>query len=85
MGIYSLIENPANYYNYVTERYQSVNSIVKNYITPNARITAPFGMNIKCPDGKERIFPEAYDPQNVFGFTLGDLVNNGGIIHDILK
>ena len=80
--IYSIIENPENYYDYVSEKYKSVDEDILKYFYPRVKITVPFGMKIKDIDGIERIFPNNYDPQHIFGFTIKDLVDNGGTIHD---
>jgi hypothetical protein len=80
--IYSIIENPENYYDYVSEKYRSVDKDILKYFYPRVKITVPFGMKIKDIYGIERIFPNNYDPTNIFGFTIKDLVDNGGTIHD---
>jgi N-acetylneuraminic acid mutarotase len=80
--IYSIIENPENYHDYISGKDKSVSKEILQYFYPRVKITAPFGMKIKDVDGVEKTFPNTYDPKHIFGFTLKDLVNNGGIIHD---
>ena len=80
--IYSIIENPENYHDYISGKDKSVSKEILQYFHPRVKITAPFGMKIKDVDEKEKTFPNIYDPKHIFGFTLKDLVNNKGIIHD---
>jgi len=80
--IYSIIENPEKYYDYVSKKYKSVDKDILKYFYPRVKITVPFGMKIKDIDGIEKIFPNNYDPTHIFGFTIKDLVDNGGTIHD---